>query len=96
MSKYVFTSVNGCGYTISMEGIRYIHNVSDFEIDIHYNDGYILPLIFNDETGENSAIDYLNADNTVELFNQDDIDDVLRERCEKVFKIISDALIGGE
>ena len=96
MSKYVFTSVNGCGYTIFMENIRYVHKVSDFEINIHYNDGYILPLIFNDEAGENSAIAYLDSDNTIESFNQNDIDDVLRERCEKVFKLISDALIGGE
>ena len=96
MSKYMRISVNGYGYTILMEDIRYIHKVSDFEIAIHYNDGYILPLIFNDETGENSAAAYLDSDNTIESFNQNDIDNVLRERCHKVFKTISDALVGGE
>ena len=96
MSKYVFASVNGCGYTIFMEGIRYVHKVSDFEIAIHYNDGYILPLIFNDEAGENSAAAYLDADNAIESFNQNDIDDVLRERCDKVFRTINNALLVGE
>ena len=92
MPKYVRIDVNGIEYIISLEEIMYIRK-DDYTITIEYKDNHSVELVFNDEHGENSAIEYLDTDPYVESFDGSDIARVLKDRCDRQFSSFFTMLI---